>query len=78
MNETVWSNEASFKLSGIRNSHFFLYWCPESQRIYGGEKAANIPNGVSSRDFIGPIFLRHSYRRCELRILNVPASRIYY
>ena len=57
MNETVWSNEASFKLSGIRNSYSFLYWCPESQRIHGGEKAANLPNGVSSRGFIGPIFL---------------------
>jgi hypothetical protein len=42
MNETVWSNEALLKLSDIRNSHIFLYWCPESQRIHGGEKAANL------------------------------------
>jgi len=57
MNEIVWSNEAYFKLNGTRNSHIFLCWCPENQRIHG-EKAANLPNGVSSRGFIGPLFFK--------------------
>jgi hypothetical protein len=34
MNAIVWFKEALFQLSGTRNSHIFLYWCPESQRIH--------------------------------------------
>ena len=67
MNEIVWSNEALFKLSGTRNSHIFLYWCPESQRIRG-EKAVNLPNGISSRGFIGPLFFK-----TQLQALRISA-----
>jgi hypothetical protein len=34
--ESVWSDEATFKLNGTANRHNFVYWTPENPHIFEG------------------------------------------
>ena len=82
----VWSDEATFKLSGTINRHNCVYWAQNNPNIVE-EETVNSPGitvcrGLSSRGLLGPFFFEGTVtgttylRMLEERIL--PAIRDLY
>ena len=56
LDNIVWSDEASFKLSGHINRHNCVYWYSESMHLTLEHPGVNVWDGISSSGVYGPFF----------------------
>ena len=74
LNNIVWSNEASFKLSGHINRHNYVYWYSENMHLtleqQLNQPGVNVWGGISSSGVYGPFFGRNNDRDKYFEILK--------